>query len=634
LDPDGHPATDSSLVPDRNPAGDTSKQAPCCLFTRWQRLFISAKELVHGLKSKVRLNCRRCRQTDGRMLLKQTTECEQPNSALLVEIPGRLDSHGADSGMLDGRTGLGDMLKDGNADQSHGETGPSTVSSPSVTNVARMHALPRLGPYVIERTLGYGTFSKVKLGRHLSNGHPKVALKMVSLSDLKENRELRKSLFIELQIIRNCCHVGMIRLYTVLLSKHHCTLVLEYPSDDLGHPPTVQRPMEGLPEAFRPPGSVIELYEWLEETSGNGLSDALVRSLFQQLVNVIDYLHSRGIVHRDIKPENIIVLNSSSRGLVLKLIDFGLATMIMPESSMQPSQDGAQPGDAPSPAATVIYSSSDLLEKGPWFGDYVHFETLITTCPTVQSSLARRLSTGTLDLSVKELFSTTPSGAIHALFVDGNEADRGAHHGSLSLMKPERSPKIQYCHSHDLSIQSDRDVLRTCEAGAPSLREEPLVGTAMDALSPHSPTSFCVSGQSTPHSASSTRSNGVLLKTRCGSEEYAPPELLLGKPYQGHLSDIWSMGVLLFVMYYGVLPFGTSLSDKESAHGAGSSATLYRQICSGLMKWPKEKHGKDHPGEKAFRELVRGMLRVIPDERWSLSQIRNSDWLSMDEKPS
>ena len=45
------------------------------------------------------------------------------------------------------------------------------------------------------------------------------------------------------------------------------------------------------------------------------------------------------------------------------------------------------------------------------------------------------------------------------------------------------------------------------------------------------------------------------LETRCGSDDYAAPEVILGMPYDGRMTDAWSLGVLLYALLEGRLPF-------------------------------------------------------------------------------
>lgn len=84
------------------------------------------------------------------------------------------------------------------------------------------------------------------------------------------------------------------------------------------------------------------------------------------------------------------------------------------------------------------------------------------------------------------------------------------------------------------------------------------------------------------------------LQTRCGSEEYAPPEVLKLVPdqsYDGKLVDAWSFGVLMYACLCGQLPPGTEKLSFPPGHGLSIEAMSV--ISSLLQPSPANRMGLD-----------------------------------------
>lgn len=109
-----------------------------------------------------------------------------------------------------------------------------------------------------------------------------------------------------------------------------------------------------------------------------------------------------------------------------------------------------------------------------------------------------------------------------------------------------------------------------------------------------------------------------LMKTSCGSPCYAAPELVLTQsPYEGRKVDIWSLGVILYAMLSGYLPFD---DDPENEDGS-DIVRLYRYICKTPLTFPEYV-------SPLARDLLRKIIVPDPKKRININDIRNHTWLS------
>ena len=106
--------------------------------------------------------------------------------------------------------------------------------------------------------------------------------------------------------------------------------------------------------------------------------------------------------------------------------------------------------------------------------------------------------------------------------------------------------------------------------------------------------------------------DGRALFTSCGTPNYAAPEVMLGKSYDGKQIDIWSCGVILYAMLHGELPF-----DNENI------SELSQTILNGKYKMKKT------VSEEA-KDLINRMLQPNPLIRITISEILAHPWFSID----
>ncbi|XP_047964751.1 CBL-interacting serine/threonine-protein kinase 9 [Salvia hispanica] len=170
----------------------------------------------------------------------------------------------------------------------------SSTSTSSSSSSSTPRPRTRVGKYQLGRTLGRGSFAKVKFATNTETGD-RVAIKIIQRDQILHHRMVEQ-IKREISTMKLIKHPNVVNLVEVMASKTKIYIVLEY--------------VDGG-ELF----DEIAKYGKLDENSA--------RRYFQQLINAVDYCHSRGVYHRDLKPENLL---RDSYG-TLKVSDFGLSAI-------------------------------------------------------------------------------------------------------------------------------------------------------------------------------------------------------------------------------------------------------------------------------------------------------------------
>uniref|UniRef100_A0A158PNJ3 non-specific serine/threonine protein kinase n=1 Tax=Anisakis simplex TaxID=6269 RepID=A0A158PNJ3_ANISI len=107
---------------------------------------------------------------------------------------------------------------------------------------------------------------------------------------------------------------------------------------------------------------------------------------------------------------------------------------------------------------------------------------------------------------------------------------------------------------------------------------------------------------------------GSMLETSCGSPHYACPEVIRGEKYDGRKADVWSCGVILYALLVGALPF-----DDDNLRN------LLEKVKKGVFHIP-------HFVPADCQNLLRSMIEVDPQKRYSLADVFRHPWVAGNSK--
>ena len=118
-----------------------------------------------------------------------------------------------------------------------------------------------------------------------------------------------------------------------------------------------------------------------------------------------------------------------------------------------------------------------------------------------------------------------------------------------------------------------------------------------------------------------------LLTTRCGSEDYAAPEILLGQAYDGRQTDAWALGVLLYALMEGRLPFDAppgKPNRSRNTHRIARCDWIWCRFGNEDGEWDDARS----QGFEGGREVVEALLKKVRMGRKSLDAVAEMAWIS------
>lgn len=152
------------------------------------------------------------------------------------------------------------------------------------------HPTRIVGAYQLDKTIGKGTYGKVRLGIHNSTGE-KVAIKIIEKAHIQSPKQVAR-LQREIRFLKLLHHPHIVKVYEVIETNEFIYIIMECAVGG-------------------------ELFDYI--VANKRVKEKEARSFFRMVLSAVDYCHQNSIIHRDLKPENLLLDDKKT----IKIIDFG-----------------------------------------------------------------------------------------------------------------------------------------------------------------------------------------------------------------------------------------------------------------------------------------------------------------------
>ncbi|TPX31275.1 hypothetical protein SeMB42_g07784 [Synchytrium endobioticum] len=148
----------------------------------------------------------------------------------------------------------------------------------------------RVGDYILKKTIGQGTFGKVKLAEHAITKEL-VAIKVIEKASVKTQKQ-KNSVQREVRLMKLLYHPHIVETLDIVETDDHIYIVMEYAAGG-------------------------ELFDYI--VSHGMIKEKEARMFFRQVLSAVAFCHQNSVIHRDLKPENLLLDAHKN----IRIIDFG-----------------------------------------------------------------------------------------------------------------------------------------------------------------------------------------------------------------------------------------------------------------------------------------------------------------------
>lgn len=207
---------------------------------------------------------------------------------------------------------------------------PEAVCEVAKGELQKYMKCKRVGNYLLGKTIGEGSFARVKQGFHVLTGE-KVAVKIIDKKRAHQDKYVARNMRREAKIMQMIRHPHIVQLLEVVETEHRYYLITELAAG----------------------GDLMDYICYRKK-----LGEVEVRKFIRQTVSAVHYLHQGGILHRDLKVENLLLDDDYN----IKIIDFGLSnTVLTPSSENQATREFLK-----TQCGSPAYAAPEILGHKPY----------------------------------------------------------------------------------------------------------------------------------------------------------------------------------------------------------------------------------------------------------------------------